>query len=118
MSIAFPPRDALLAGRQAAKPRLRIHRNIVSQLVQTRGASSGAWSTILSIQSILAWAPATLSLAAASVSPVMFVVPCLWMAIFIFVILVSILGKPRHSKRALAVLSVVYGRRPESRDSA
>lgn len=47
----------------------------------------------------------------------MFVVPCLWMAMFIFVILVSILGKPRHSKRALAVLALVYGRRPESRDS-
>lgn len=117
MSIAVPPRDALLAGRQVAKPCLQIHRNIVSRLVQTRGASRAAWSTILSFQSVLAWAPATLSLAAASVSPVMLVVPCLWMAMFIFVILVSILGKPRHSKRALAVLAVVYGRRPESRDS-
>ena len=70
----------------------------------------------MSIQSVLAWAPATLSFAAGAVSPMMLVVPCLWMALFIFVILVSILGKPRHSKRALAVLAVVYGHRPEPRD--
>jgi len=62
---------------------------------------------------LMAWATPAATAAFSSVSPVMLVFAIVWMGVFIFLTLVSVLGKRRQSKQAMKVLTIVYGRREQ-----